>query len=83
MPYIAIKGYPRDDATKKKAIEMINKAMLEAWGCPQKAITISLEEVAPEDWDKEVQKPLIEPNADKMMIRDGEYTPAFHALKKD
>ena len=81
MPYIAIKGYPRDAATKKKAVELINKAMLEAWGCPQKAISISLEEVAPEDWDAEVQKPLIETNLDKMMIKDGEFTPVFDALK--
>ncbi len=71
MPYIAIKGYPKDDAIKREVVEKINKVMLEAWGCPQEAITISMEEVAPQDWEDQVEKPQIIPNMDKMMIVDG------------
>ncbi len=71
MPYIAIKAYPKDEETKKKAIDEINEVLLRVWGCPQQAISISLEEVAPENWTSQVREPQIEPNRDKMMILDG------------
>lgn len=72
MPYIAIKAYPKDDETKKKLVEKINEAFLEIWGCPKEAISISLEEINPADWDEQVFKPQIQPNEDKMMILSGE-----------
>lgn len=71
MPYIAIKAYPKDEATKKELVERINQAFLEVWGCGQEAINISIEEVAPEKWDKEVFAAEIEPNKEKMMIFSG------------
>ena len=43
MPYIAVKGYPKDEETKKEVVEEINAVFLKYWGCPQKAIkSISL-----------------------------------------
>lgn len=72
MPYIAIKAYPKDEETKKKLVEKINEAFLEIWGCPKEAISISLEEINPADWDEQVFKPHIQPNEDKMMILSGE-----------
>ncbi|MBQ2845929.1 MAG: tautomerase family protein [Firmicutes bacterium] len=72
MPYIKIKSFPKDEATKKLVAEKINEIFLEVWGCPQKAITISMEEVQPDDWVETVVKPEIEPNKDKMMILSGE-----------
>ena len=72
MPYIAIKAYPKDEATKQKLVNKINEAVLEIWGCPQEAITISMESIAPENWDETVVKVDIEPNEDKMMILSGE-----------
>lgn len=71
MPYIAIKAYPKDDATKQKLVDQINDVLLKTWGCSQEAISISLEEVKPEDWNDQVRTPKIEPNKDKMMILDG------------
>lgn len=71
MPYIAIKSFPRDLATKEKVIEKINEIFLEVWGCPQEAITISIEEVAPADWDEKIVKPEIEPKKENMMILSG------------
>lgn len=71
MPYIAIKGYPKDDETKRKLVERINDALLDLWGCPQEAISISVEEIAPEQWEERIVKGEIEPNADKMMILSG------------
>ena len=72
MPYIRIKAYPKDQATKEKGVETINKAFVDNWGCPPQAISISIEEVAPEDWVETVEKAEIEPNADKMFVLNGE-----------
>ena len=71
MPYIAIKGYPKDDETKRKLADRINEVLLDLWGCPQEAINISIEEIAPEKWEEQVVKGEIEPNADKMLILAG------------
>lgn len=71
MPYIRIKAYPKDEAIKQKVADRINQVFLEEWGCPPEAITISIEEIAPENWVDEVAKPEIEPNSDKMFILNG------------
>ncbi len=71
MPYIKIKCYPKDMETKKKVIDRINDTFLELWGCPPEAISISLEEIKPENWD-EVEENEVGPNTDKMMILRGE-----------
>lgn len=71
MPYIAVKGYPKDEETKKRIAEKINEVFLEIWGCPQEAITISIEEVAPEKWEDTVVRKEIKTKMDKMMIVSG------------
>lgn len=71
MPYIAIKSFPKDQATKELVVEKINEIFLEVWGCPQEAITISIEDVAPEDWDEKIVKPEIDPKMENMMILSG------------
>ena len=72
MPYIAIKAYPKDEETKKKVVEEINNVMLKYWGCPQQAITISVESFEPEIWKEKVFNGEIKPNEDKMFILQGE-----------
>ena len=74
MPYIAIKAFPKDEETKRKVIDKINQVFLEEWGCPQEALTISMEEIMPDDWSEKVLKPEIEPKKDRMMILNGEKT---------
>jgi len=71
MPYIAIKAFPKDEATKQKLVEKINEAVLEVVGCPPEAVTISLEEITPDRWEADVKKTEIEPKQDKMMILSG------------
>ena len=34
MPYIAIKAWPKDEATQKELVERINAVLLEVWKCP-------------------------------------------------
>jgi 4-oxalocrotonate tautomerase len=70
MPYIKIKCYPKDEEIKKNVVNKINEIFLEYWGCPQEAISISLEEVKPENW-KDVVENEIMPDEDKMMILSG------------
>ena len=70
MPYIKIKCYPKDMEIKKQVVDKINETFLELWGCPQEAISISLEEVSPENWNDVVENE-ISPNQDKMMILSG------------
>ena len=72
MPYIAIKAWPKDEETKKKVVEEINEVFIKYWGCPKEAITISVEEHAPEKWEEEVVNPQIKTKLDKMMILAGE-----------
>ena len=71
MPYIAIKSYPKDEKIKEEVAQRINQIFLELWGCSQEAISISFEEVAPENWVEQVHKREIEPNKDKMFIVEG------------
>lgn len=71
MPYIRIKAYPKDEATKQKVVDAINKAFVDNWGCKPEAISISIEEIKPEDWVETVKKKEIEPNKDKMMVLNG------------
>lgn len=72
MPYIAIKGYVRDQATKETVVEKINEIFLEHWACPPEAITISIEEFSPEDWEEQVGRQEIEKKTEHMMILEGQ-----------
>ena len=72
MPYIRIKAYPKDQATKKKVVDAINQVFVDNWGCAPQAISISIEEVAPEDWVEQVEKKEILPMADKMFVLNGQ-----------
>lgn len=72
MPYIAIKAYPKDPEIKRELVEKINQVFLDVWGCPQQAISLSFEDVAPENWKAQVEDAEILPNAEKMMILSGE-----------
>ncbi|WP_044503672.1 tautomerase family protein [Megasphaera massiliensis] len=57
--------------TKKRVVEQIRDVLLKTWGCPEEAITISVEEFPPEDFDKKVRELEILPKLDNMMILDG------------
>ncbi len=70
MPYIAIKSFPKDGETKKRVIEKIEEVFVNEWGCPPEAVTISLEEFAPEKWGEVVENE-IRPNMDNVVILDG------------
>lgn len=72
MPYIRIKAYPKDEAIKQRIAEQINEIFLKEWGCPQQAISLSIEEIEPKNWTEQVEKAEIEPNREHMLILNGE-----------
>lgn len=74
MPYIAIKGFPKDEETIRKVADRFNEALLELWGCPQEAINISYEAVPPEEWDERMERGEIVQNREKMLIYGGKRT---------
>ena len=71
MPYIRIKAYPKDKAIKQQVAEAINKVFLDNWGCQPEAISISFEEIAPENWETQVEQGEIAPLKDQMYILNG------------
>ena len=73
MPYIAIKGYPKDEETVRQVAERINETLLELWGCPQAAINISYEAISPDMWDERMERGEISQNRDKMLMYAGEW----------
>lgn len=58
MPHVSIKMYPGRTAEQKKALsDRIVRAMEETIGADSKSISVSFEEIAPEEWDEAVVKP--------------------------
>lgn len=76
MPYIAIKAYPKDPAIQRRVAERIRQVFLEEWGCPNEAISVSMESVDPSDWERTVHEAEILANREKMLILDGQPPPA-------
>ncbi len=71
MPYISIKAYPKDEETKQKTAEAILDVLQKTWGAEREWVTISMEDVEPDDWDEKVVRGEILPKMDKVMILDG------------
>lgn len=71
MPYIAIKCYPQKEEIKKKVVDGIHQLLLDNWGCPPEAISISIEEYAPGVWEKEVKEAIVDKMTEGVVVRDG------------
>ena len=71
MPYITIKAYKKSEEIKKKVVDQINDIFIKEWGCSPEAISISIEEFTPEDFEKKVQQKEINPQKENMMIFNG------------
>ena len=72
MPYVSIKTFPQDDAAKKRAAEKIQALLVELWGCEPDWISVSVENIVPEEWDERVVRGMIEPDRAHLLIRDGQ-----------
>lgn len=55
MPHINVKMFPgRDDEKKKALADKLLKCAQETLGCPAEALSVSVEDVTPEDWNETV-----------------------------
>ena len=72
MPHVIIKMYPgRTPGQKKELADRIVRAMEETIGAKPESISLSYEEVKPEDWHRQVVKPDIEGKKDRLFIAPG------------
>ena len=71
MPYISIKAYPKDDETKRKTAEAILEVIQKTMGAEPEWVTISMEDIEPDEWEEKVVKAEILPNMDHVLILDG------------
>ena len=69
MPHISVKMYPgRTQEVKEDFAKKLQKLMMEELGCKADHISVSVEDIAPEHWQKEVVEQIksedliIEPN---------------------
>ncbi|WP_019173074.1 tautomerase family protein [Pseudaminobacter salicylatoxidans] len=72
MPHIIVKLYPgRSEEQKARIAEEVTKAMMAAANCAEKSVSVSIEDVAPEDWAEKVYKPDIVGKADLIYKKPG------------
>lgn len=72
MPHVVIKMYPgRTQEQKQKLADSVTKAVMESIGVEEKTISIAVEEVAREDWDRLVYQPEITGKAGTLLKKPG------------
>lgn len=72
MPHIIVKLYPgRSEEQKARIAEEVTKAMMAAANCAEKSVSVSIEDVAPEDWAGKVYKPDIVGKANLIYKKPG------------
>jgi 4-oxalocrotonate tautomerase len=75
MPHISVKMHPgRTELQKTQLAERIVKDVLDVIRCEEKVVSVTIEEVKPEDWAQKVYKPDILENRDKRYKKPG-YNP--------
>ena len=65
MPHVIVKLWPgKSEKQKKKLAERIAKDVMDVLGYGEESVSVSLEEVAPEEWAERVYKPDILGNSE-------------------
>lgn len=60
MPHVTVKMYPgKTDAQKAEMAEAIAAALMASAGTAERAISVSIEDVAQADWEAQVYRPEI------------------------
>ena len=60
MPHVTVKMYPgKTDAEKTEMAEAIAAALMASVGTAERAISVSIEDVAQADWEAQVYRPEI------------------------
>jgi 4-oxalocrotonate tautomerase len=76
MPHVNVRMYAgRSEEDKTILAEAIGKALMQTLGSSERSISVTIEDVAPDDWMAEVYDPEITAKADRLYKRPG-YGPA-------
>lgn len=68
MPHVKINMFPgRSDELKKKVADAVVETMMSELGCERSHLSVSIHDVAPENWDNEVVA-----NIDKSEVYSGQ-----------
>lgn len=72
MPHVAIKMYPgRTEEQKKAMTEGVTDVLMKTLNVPLDSISVSVEEIDPEDWNEKVYKPEIEAKKSALYKKPG------------
>ena len=75
MPHIIVKLYPgRSEEQKRQLVDQIAKDVITIAKCEEKAVSVAIEEVDPNDWAEHVYKPDILDNTRALYKKPG-YNP--------
>ena len=75
MPHVIVKLYPgRSEEQKSRLAEQIVKDIVAMAKCEEKAVSVAIEEIQPENWAEQVYKPEILGNWEKLYKKPG-YNP--------
>ncbi|MCP8937551.1 tautomerase family protein [Alsobacter sp. SYSU M60028] len=72
MPHVIVKLYPgRSDAQKRELSEAIARAVMDSVGSAERSISVSVEDVSPDDWQARVYEPEIAGRPDILFKKPG------------
>ena len=72
MPHVIIKLHPgRSEKQKSELAEKIVEDVVNIVKCEEKVISVSFEEVKPEDWYEKVYEPDIQNKQNQLIIKPG------------
>jgi 4-oxalocrotonate tautomerase len=72
MPHVTVKMYPgKTDAQKAEMAEAIAAALMASAGTAERAISVSIEDVAQADWEAQVYRPEIVGRSETLFKKAG------------
>jgi 4-oxalocrotonate tautomerase len=72
MPHVIVKMYAgRTEPQKKALAEEITRAVVKALGSSEDAVSVSIEDFAPQDWTEKVYRPDIAEKPEQLYKKPG------------
>ncbi|PSJ61226.1 tautomerase family protein [Pseudaminobacter soli (ex Li et al. 2025)] len=72
MPHIIVKLYAgRSEEQKANIAQELTRALMASANCAEKSVSVSIEDVQPEEWTEKVYKPDIAAKMDQLYKKPG------------
>jgi 4-oxalocrotonate tautomerase len=72
MPHVIVKMYRgRSEAEKQRLATAVTEAVTSSLGYKEDSVSVAIEDVAPEDWMKDVYDPDIQSKSDRLYKKPG------------